>query len=106
MHGIDIPVDTPISIDDPIDEMNVHLISVSPEHQSSLPNVGVVQGVVESRVGKVSDLVKQFDDNQKMEEGMEVGGDKEEQDGGDRMRLSHGAIAMFEKSGVIIGMVS
>lgn len=126
LHGDDIPFDSVDSTSGMLGDVNVKIISVSPEHKKKEEGV-----VIESRTGTVFDLVKEFD--QKEVEHREDGaglpdrnihhgqrslaGEEEREnvtqpgsaDGGtdhDKKKPKHKAFDMFEKSGIVMGMVS
>lgn len=108
LHGTDLTFDSDATLDDLLNDMSVQLLSVSPEHKSGL---AMEEGVViESRTGKVMDLVKEFDDETRQESispdlELEEGEEMRSGDAG-RRKLNLKAFDMFEKSGVLIGMVS
>ena len=95
----------------PIHDMNVKLVSLSPEHSldgdSNAPDA-----VLETRQGKVSELVRQFEEEEKAVESRGVSGHSvavlgESADGKGKKRIqSNKAFDLFEKSGIIMGMVS
>ena len=102
-----------------LNETSIQLISVASESDvASQEGGGDAQGgvAVRSRVGKVSDLVKQFDGSQHGAEEEEeeeeeekergVGGEMDRGEGGSKKRLSRNTLEMFEKTGIIMGMVS
>jgi hypothetical protein len=96
----------------PLSDLNIQIMSVSPEHKSC-------GEAIESRSGKVLDLVKQFDDDDigplgslsplgeegENAEGTEVRGQGSSDGGEDRRKLNRKSLEMFEKSGMIMGMV-
>ena len=123
LHGDSIlPVDPATPEISPLGDTNVQIISVSPEHKNSLANTSEGM-VIESRAGKVLDLVKEFDEQESEPQqggvnrlghgglsggstahsGSSDDGSTVEQDS--RKRKSK-AFDMFEKSGIVIGMVS
>ena len=104
----------------PVHDMKVKLVSFSPEN--SIDNGDESSdGVLETRQGKVSDLVKQFEEEEKATEAKQqsngsTGGENsvkeakndesEEKVKGKKKRPTSKAFDMFEKSGMIMGMVS
>lgn len=113
----------------PLEDMNVQILCVSPEHLS--PLMGEEEGgAIESRTGKVQDLVKQFDDAEAVpmalglppprvgsasgegqeEEGEGAGGRALDGASGGgvsgRRKLDMKALGVFEESELIMGMVS
>lgn len=96
--------DAPNSLGD----MDVQIVSVSPEHKSDTGTANEEGVVIESRAGRVLDLVKQFDDEAEAKDALEGSlspvheGEGEERRGRTKLK----ALDMFEKSGVIMGMVS
>lgn len=76
--------------------MNVQILSVSPEH----PAPGETS--IESRQGRLSDLVKQFE-HREAEDGVAAEGDIGGK--GKRRKPSNKAFEMFERKGIVIGMV-
>ena len=127
LHGEDF-IHTPH--DNQFGDMNVQIMSVSPEHKNSLRGG---EGVaIESRTGKVLDLVKQYDDEDDNgvfkvqsrrlgslstlgeEDGVESAEAREQssslhENGGEgdngRRKLNRRSLDLFEKSGIIMGMV-
>ena len=110
-----VPDDTATS---PIHNMNVKFVSFSPENSFDGGNAAQVE-VVETRQGKVSDLVKQFEDEEKEDElkkemvgsknvGENAAVDVSENSGGTvrKQKPANKVFDMFEKSGIIMGMVS
>lgn len=103
----------------PVHDMKVKLVSFSPENSVDKGDESS-DGVLEMRQGKVSDLVKQFEEEEKATESKQqssgsAGSEsvKEAQNGecgekekGKKKRPSSKAFDMFEKSGIIMGMVS
>ena len=98
LHGKDILFDSSGS---PVGDMEIQLLSVSPEHQGSLAGAGGV--VMESRVGKVLDLVKQFDETEPTEDKGRVSSPR---DGTSVRKLSSDAFDVFQRSSIIMGNVS
>lgn len=98
LHGEDFLFDATGSLGD----MKIQLLSISPEHQGDLVGEGGV--VMESRVGKVLDLVKQFDEAEPMEDKGRVSSPGAG-DGASVRKLSSDAFDVFQKSGIIMGMV-
>lgn len=119
LHGEDLMLNTGAPLDNSFGDMNVQILNVSPEHKSFL--IGEEGTSIDSRNAKVLDLVKQFDEEDlswqlgslsPLGEDMESSEDKGqsssvhgEGDGG-RRKLNKKSIDMFERSGVIMGMVS
>lgn len=104
----------------PIHDMKVKLVSFSPENSIDKGDESS-DGVLETRQGKVSDLVKQFEEEEKATEALKqsngsTGGESntkeaqnnesEEKEKGKKKRPTSKAFDMFEKSGMIMGMVS
>ena len=100
----------------PIHNMSVKLISVSPE-SSFNDGEKFTDGMVETRQGKVSDLVKQFEDEERedQKEPTTVGAGRDSVAGmsnessGEKVKKkkpANKAFDMFEKSGIIMGMAS
>jgi hypothetical protein len=106
----------------PVHDMKVKLVSFSPENSIDKGDESS-NGVLETRQGKVSDLVKQFEEEEKAteakqqsnggtgsksntKEAQKFNGESEEKEKGKKMRPSSKAFDMFEKSGMIMGMVS
>ena len=99
----------------PIHNMSVKLVSVSPE-SSFNDGEDFPDGVVETRQGKVSDLVKQFEDEERVDQkelptvgaGRDSVPDVSESSGEKvkKKKPANKAFDMFEKSGMIMGMVS
>ena len=99
-----------------IDNMKVKLVSVSPEHQHNVPGSSEV---TETRTGKVSDLVKQFHRGEsvpiKMNDKRNLDSTRkyktvsedhmESQESVNTPKKLSKAFNVFEKSGIIIGMV-
>ena len=97
----------------PIQNMSVKLVSLSPE--SSFNNgEELPDGVIETRQGKVSDLVKQFEDEERADQKEPVGTGRDSaadvsEVGGQKVKKkkpANKAFDMFEKSGIIMGMAS
>lgn len=103
----------------PVHDMKVKLVSFSPENSVDKGDASS-NGVLETRQGKVSDLVKQFEEEEKATEAKEESngssafresvkevqnGQDGEKEKGKKKRPSSKAFDMFEKSGVIMGMV-
>lgn len=118
LHGEDLIHNTSTPHDNQIGDMKVRIMSVSPEHKNSLRGE---QEVIESRTGKVFDLVKQFDDEDDgvfngqswkigslsplgEEEGVESA-ERRGEGGKEQRKLNRKSLDMFEKSGIIMGMV-
>ena len=100
----------------PVHDMNVKFVSFSPENSMDKGDDSS-DGVLETRQGKVSDLVKQFEEeemakelqkqNNSSENAVAVqNGESGEKDNGNKRRPSSKAFDLFEKSGIIMGMVS
>lgn len=103
----------------PVHDMKVKLVSFSPENSMEKGDDSS-DGVLETRQGKVSDLVKQFEEEEKASELQKHGSDSSgsktaveakndtsgEKDKGKKKRPTSKAFDMFEKSGIIMGMVS
>ena len=104
----------------PVHDMKVKLVSFSPENSIDNGDESF-DGVLETRQGKVSDLVKQFEEEEKATEAKQqsngsTGGENnvkeakndesEEKEKGKKKRPTSKAFDMFEKSGMIMGMVS
>lgn len=133
LHEVDLPMELlPPQLNasgiKAINDSNVKLFSISPEHKhSSTADEG---GVMESMTGKVSDLVKQFDEKEVGPQAQQSGGGASfgiDDEGGDSsaQQLSAGGggrgegrrgsskkisalkvFEMFENSSIMIGMVS
>ena len=98
----------------PIHNLSVKLISVSPE--SSFNNgEEFPDGVVETRQGRVSDLVKQFEDEERVDQKEPIVGAGRDSvadtsgSSGEKVKKkkpANKAFDMFEKSGIIMGMAS
>ena len=104
----------------PVHDMKVKLVSFSPENSMDKGDDSS-DGVLETRQGKVSDLVRQFEEEEKATESQkhcsndsagskiatearnDISGEK---DKGKKKRPTSKAFDMFEKSGIIMGMVS
>ncbi len=109
----------------PLSDTSVHLISVMSDNDlTSAQEVGGASSQggrgasVESRLGKVSDLVIQFDASKpdrvadveeesktELEEVGEGGQEETEKEDG-RKKIAQSTLSMFEKTGFIMGMVS
>lgn len=103
----------------PVHDMKVKLVSFSPENSVDKGDESF-DGVLETRQGKVSDLVKQFEEEEKVTESKQQSsgsagsesvkeaqnGESGEKEKGKKKRPSSKAFDMFEKSGIIMGMVS
>ena len=131
LHGDDIPMDLDAPAINPLGDANVRIISVSPEHTKSSFSAAEEGGaVIESRAGRVLDLVKEFDEKE-----AELGEEGEGLPHPQRARHEHGSVGgeegresfarsgssdegqeqhkkpklkafdMFEKSGLVMGMV-
>ena len=98
LHGMNVPMESPDL--DHMDDLNVHVMRVSPRHLSHLPphQGGHRGGVVDSCVGKVSDLVKQFDENHTMEDEEQGGSRDGGERGQDRKKLLRRTIDIFENN--------
>ena len=79
----------------PMSGMNVQILSVSPEH----PGPG--ETGIESRQGRLSDLVQQFEHR----EVEDVVAERDISGKGKRRKPSNTAFEMFERKGIVIGMV-
>lgn len=102
----------------PIHNMSVKLVSLSPENSIDKDGDNHEE-VLETRQGRVSDLVKQFDEEEKVEASVKQGSesntggkavvtDTNENSGEKRQKRKpiNKAFDMFEKSGLIMGMVN
>ena len=103
----------------PVHDMKVKLVSFSPENSTDKGDESS-DGVLETRQGKVSDLVKQFEEEERATESKQQSngsagngnvkgaqnGESGEKERGKKKRPSSKAFDMFEKSGIIMGMVS
>lgn len=104
----------------PVHDMKVKLVSFSPENSIDKGDESF-DGVLETRQGKVSDLVKQFEEEEKAIESKQQSsisagsennvkevqnGESGEKEKGKKKRPSSKAFDMFETSGIIMGMVS
>ncbi len=91
-----------------LEDMNIQILSVSPEHREEEERRGEGGGGegVLSQSGKFAELVRQFDET---DGGGSEGVRGEEEGGGGspprRKKPGLKAFEMFEKSGIIIGMV-
>lgn len=108
LHGEELTVTTTSPLANTLGDMKVRIFSVSPEHKGL--EAGEGGAVIESRIGKVLDLVKQFDDRGLSplgeEEGTEDRGQSSSTSEDDigRRKLNRKSLDMFE-TGAIMGMV-
>lgn len=98
IHGMGMDSTAPVV--SPANDVHGHRTSGSPKHQSS-PKMSKInrRGVVEARLGKVSNLVKQFDHHKSKKEDEEKAKEDGRQGKKDvRKKLLHRTIEMFEKT--------